>query len=640
MSTFECSICFGKYTHKKYFNCKSCKTTICCNCLKSCLIVYGTTIPRCPSCNETISYLYLTRVFSKKFVKQDLFNHLASIEFEVLVKEKIKLVSTLLQRMVSSIKYDKRIEYTSLLNRVATFCGQYSYAAPRLQPEKPELYNDLSECIIDIYINRIKDLLEKYEPDNKEYTLYNIIKDGILMLFNIMDYDNILKIFSEKLPQYFDEKLLRNQVLLIESNIRYEINKLIKSGNSSKTKFIFRCTVCEYGFIDTNYVCSSCNNKFCENCLQPLNEEHECLKEDIETLEMIFKETKPCPNCFTRIYKISGCSQMFCTYCKTGFDWITGKKITNNFHNPHRMEWLANGGADDLPDFNCINDYAISYIERHADFKILVLYNYSNHIRDKIENFRYLINEENIEFSELMLLVKYLFSKYIDEKSNDKDEHVTKFKEKKLYLTETEFKRKLSSMLKRKNKYEIYLDVYETMDQILRSSLIRIDQILALSYSTTGREFIINKENQEQIKNLVNNCYEFIHNIESERIIELEQQMDLRFDKLVIYDDRLRSYYWNTNDVKINNYQEILDFINMLTTEVDNNVNDNTNIRYKKLNAEEIDSLSKKQIYNICKYIKDNLKEENKIDKKYISNLDNLSLTLKEKNLIYTLLFK
>lgn len=640
MSTFECSICFGKYTHKKYFNCKSCKTTICCNCLKSCLIVYGTTIPRCPSCNETISYLYLTRVFSKKFVKQDLFNHLASIEFEVLIKEKIKLVSTLLQRMVSSIKYDKRIEYTSILNRIATFCRQYSYASPRLHPEKPELYNDISEGIIDIYINRIKDLLEKYEPDDEKYTIYNILKDGILMLFNIMDYDNILKIFSEKLPQYFDEKSLRNQILLNESNIRYELNKLIKSGNNSKTKFIFRCTVCEYGFIDTNYICSSCNNKFCEKCLQPLTEEHKCLKEDIETLEMIFKETKPCPNCFTRIYKISGCSQMFCTYCKTGFDWVTGKKITNNFHNPHRMEWLANGGLNDLPDFNCINDYEISYIELYADLKILILYNYSNHIRDKITTIRYSINEENIEISELMLLIKYLFSKYIDEKSDDKDEYVTKFKEKKLYLTETEFKRKLSSMLKRKNKYEIYLDVYETMDQILRSSLIRIDQILALSYSTTRREFIINGENYEQIINLVNNCYEFVHNIEYERIIELEQQMDLCFDKLVIYDDRLkrRCYTWNINEVKVNNYQEILDFINMLTNEVANNVNDNSDIRYKKLNGEEIDSLSKKRIYNICGYIHENLKT--KIEKKYISNLDNLSLTLKEKNLIYTLLFE
>ena len=69
---------------------------------------------------------------------------------------------------------------------------------------------------------------------------------------------------------------------------------------------------------------------------------HSCKEESIESFKLIKKETKPCPNCSTRIFKISGCDQMWCTQCHTTFSWITGLEVTGNIHNPHYYEWKKN----------------------------------------------------------------------------------------------------------------------------------------------------------------------------------------------------------------------------------------------------------------------------------------------------------
>jgi len=73
--------------------------------------------------------------------------------------------------------------------------------------------------------------------------------------------------------------------------------------------------------------------------------EHECKKEDVDTAELIKKDSKPCPNCGEFIMKSSGCSQMFCITCKTPFDWNTGKIVTSGpIHNPHYYEWMKRNG--------------------------------------------------------------------------------------------------------------------------------------------------------------------------------------------------------------------------------------------------------------------------------------------------------
>ena len=67
--------------------------------------------------------------------------------------------------------------------------------------------------------------------------------------------------------------------------------------------------------------------------------DHVCKKEDLETAQLLAKNTKPCPKCSMGIFKISGCSQMYCISCHTAFCWNTGKIINKNIHNPHYFEY-------------------------------------------------------------------------------------------------------------------------------------------------------------------------------------------------------------------------------------------------------------------------------------------------------------
>jgi len=85
--------------------------------------------------------------------------------------------------------------------------------------------------------------------------------------------------------------------------------------------------------------CGLCNTNICSSCRSIKLDGHKCKQDDLENVELIKKDSRPCPKCAVSIYKIEGCNAMFCTVCKTSFDWRSGKISKVILHNPHAIEW-------------------------------------------------------------------------------------------------------------------------------------------------------------------------------------------------------------------------------------------------------------------------------------------------------------
>jgi len=108
-----------------------------------------------------------------------------------------------------------------------------------------------------------------------------------------------------------------------------------------KREFLMNCQVKECkGYLSTQYKCGLCEKYTCSQCLLVKEEGHECKEDDVSTVRLIRKETKPCPKCSTRISKIDGCDQMWCVECKTAFSWKSGNIVNGAIHNPHYYDFL------------------------------------------------------------------------------------------------------------------------------------------------------------------------------------------------------------------------------------------------------------------------------------------------------------
>jgi hypothetical protein len=143
-------------------------------------------------------------------------------------------------------------------------------------------------------------------------------------------YANTLLIRGDTVPARYANELTAGQ-----EPIRVDTRK----------KFIMACPgeTCR-GFLSSAYKCGLCNLYTCSECLVIKSDPHTCDENAVLTATAIKNDTKPCPQCGTRIYKIDGCDQMFCTaeidgkVCETAFSWKTGIKETGRIHNPHYYE--------------------------------------------------------------------------------------------------------------------------------------------------------------------------------------------------------------------------------------------------------------------------------------------------------------
>ena len=155
----------------------------------------------------------------------------------------------------------------------------------------------------------------------------------------------------------------RRDILVEKNRIDYRIrigpaadNEGAAAGGNKREQhaaFVRPCPNTEAncrGFLSTQWKCNLCNMWACKDCHEIKGDnqdaEHTCHPDNLASAKLIDAETRGCPKCGARVYKISGCNQMFCTACNDcAFDWVTGR-IETVIHNPHYYEFQRqrNGG--------------------------------------------------------------------------------------------------------------------------------------------------------------------------------------------------------------------------------------------------------------------------------------------------------
>lgn len=132
-----------------------------------------------------------------------------------------------------------------------------------------------------------------------------------------------------------DNVIYRQQYLMY-------LNKTL--GSALGDSFLFKCENCNNGLVLFDYKCNQCSHNYCAYCWKDItnDDDHLCCNDDVKSVELLISSSKPCPSCAVRIIRDSGCSQMFCTKCHTGFDWNTKRIITGWFENPEREDWINN----------------------------------------------------------------------------------------------------------------------------------------------------------------------------------------------------------------------------------------------------------------------------------------------------------
>lgn len=323
-------------------------------------------------------------------------------------------------------------------------CPFCAYSACLLCWKRYFLSNFQDANCMNCHVEFNREFLENNLPksfrnnDYKKHREVTLLEREKMLLPDTVQYAEVEKQNRRNkvlLNELLNKKMvLQNEMKQLDKNIR-DIQYAIRGGvhvDIERRVFIKACVMdgCR-GFLSTKWKCGICSTWVCKNCHEAkLNgeddTEHVCKPENVASAKLLVKETKPCPKCAVAIYKVSGCSQMWCVQCHTTFSWETGREIVGtHIHNPHYYDWLRrnnqeiprdpqdNAHCDEmLPNIRLV--YEISRRKFHIDLKctfVANLYRSIMHVRE--EEIR------NLRAFDLMTMNRDLRVKYL---LNDIDE--------------------------------------------------------------------------------------------------------------------------------------------------------------------------------------------------------------------------
>ena len=293
----SCSVCIEDYTkvQRKSIECPYCGYTACSQCIRRFLLSTPDS-PHCMNCNKAWSRIFLSKHLTRKFLNTEYRDARANMLFEL---EK------------------------SLMPETQTF----------VEVEKERQY----------WKRMIAKSVVKFNQLNRECARIVVVDRASRENLNAMRKERACLELDIQLYEWYT-----NNLEFPGANVRDETKKFIKAC----------CRPDCRGFLSTQWKCGICDKYMCSKCHEAKDDEHECNPDTVKTVEALStSEYKPCPKCSAIIFKIDGCSQMFCTNktCRTAFDWKTGKIVIGRIHNPHYFDYLREHGGQEreVGDVQC-----------------------------------------------------------------------------------------------------------------------------------------------------------------------------------------------------------------------------------------------------------------------------------------------
>ena len=315
----ECPVCcesFNRSTHKP-LNCPYCNVEMCRTCTGQ-AIMYDIGDPGCQSCKKVWTDDVLYSYFTKKFVNTEIAEKLKKkyMELEMSLLPESQYFASKLKKVDQMEKEWKMFDKTKI-DAIKMSLYQSGVKINRFTQEK-------------IILNGVDD-----ESLEKIFKIDKCLNDKDRLKACVMFWDAVV---------YQNDYYAKRRYFYVAywygkpGNLE-DIQPYIKQLDD------YNLDLCKYT------VTVKSRRKYAYNDARRYlergedvdkDDSHECKKENVDSVKMKYKNSKPCPNpnCGVPIFKSSGCSQMWCTACHTIFDWNTQSIVeTKNIHNPHYHEY-------------------------------------------------------------------------------------------------------------------------------------------------------------------------------------------------------------------------------------------------------------------------------------------------------------
>ncbi len=333
------------------------------------------------------------------------------------------------------------------------------------------------------------------------------------------ELDKLNREYNEDYDKYIINYIVKEQI----EDIWREIG-IGKPANEKKydDEFINKCpTIDCNGILNSEWHCILCNIDACPSCHEiKHNQEHKCNSDTIETIKMIKKDTKPCPKCYTKIYKIDGCDQMWCVKCHTAFSWTTGA-IEKKIHNPHYYEWMRKNSVDgiiprEIGDNPCGGEIDAGYYTNEMQSYFI-----DEMLSDDVHM---LINAFTNNVMHLFHLEEVVLQRYVNEEEPEYD-FVMRCKFLRKEIDEKKYKSFLERKAKTKSKNEEVTQLVQLWIDAKKDILMRMLDIVKTSASASVSEVenekplnvvLVSIHNQKKILKEMNKLDEYINNIARE----------------------------------------------------------------------------------------------------------------------------